>query len=235
LIRGLIGTAPVPVPPHVFALDGARLRYAAFERRNGDSHLREYRSVDLPVETFLPGALGGTLQESSGLRRALDQVLSEVGGPIDEGSLVVPDSWARISFTETGDLPRSDRARDELLRWKLRRAVPYRVEDLRVRYLEVPALAGQEEPRRVLVVFLLDALFRQIEGVFAAAGVRLGNVSNETLSLPHSISRGSCTARRKATAWSSPAAERRSSIDTRASHPGTPRKGSECRSSATSG
>lgn len=187
MISGLLGTTPVAVPPHVFAMDGARLCYAAFERNNGDSHLREYRCLDLPPETFLPGPLGGTLQESSGLRRALDQLLTEVGGGIAEGSLVVPDSWARISFVETAELPRSAKARDELLRWKLRRTVPYRVEDLRIRHLEVPALTGQEEPRRVLLVFLLDALFRQIEEVFAAAGVLLGSVSNETLSLLEAV------------------------------------------------
>jgi len=187
LISAILGSAPVPVPPHVFALDGERLRYAAFERSNGEAELCGYHAVDLAPDTFLPGQLGGSLREVSVLGEAIERLLGEVGGSVTEGSLVVPDSWARIGFAETGDLPRSARARDEVLRWKLRRLVPYRVEDLRVRYLEVPALSGQEEPRRVLCVFLLDALFGQIEDAFAARGVRLGSISNETLSLLEAV------------------------------------------------
>jgi hypothetical protein len=187
LISAILGSAPVPVPPHVFALDGERLRYAAFERSNGGAELRDYRAVDLAPDTFLPGQLGGSLREASLLGQAIEQLLGHFEGAVTEGSLVVPDGWARIGFAETGDLPRSARARDEVLRWKLRRLVPYRVEDLRVRYLEVPALSGQEEPHRVLCFFLLDALFRQIEDAFAARGVRLGSVSNETLSLLEAV------------------------------------------------
>lgn len=175
------------MPPHVFALDGERLRYAAFERSNGEPELSHYHGVDLAADTFLPGQLGGSLREASVLGEAIERLLGEVQGPVTEGSLVVPDTWARIAFAETGDLPRSAKARDEVLRWKLRRLVPYRVEDLRVRYLEVPVLSGQEEPHRVLCVFLLDALFGQIENLFAAHGVRLGSISNETLSLLEAV------------------------------------------------
>lgn len=187
MISAILGSAPVPVPPHVFALDAERLRYAAFERSNGEAELRDYRSVDLAPDTFLPGQLGGSLREASLLEQAIERLLGEVEGPVAEGSLVVPDAWARIGFAETGDLPRSAKARDEVLRWKLRRLVPYRVEDLRVRYLEVPALSGQEEPHRVLCLFLLDALFGQIEAAFGVHGVRLGSISNETLSLLEAV------------------------------------------------
>ena len=43
--------------------------------------------------------------------------------------------------------PAAPRERDEVLRWKLRRLVPFRVDELRVSAAEVAPLPGQEEPR----------------------------------------------------------------------------------------
>ena len=70
-----------------------------------------------------------------------------------------------------------------MLRWKLRRLVPFRVEDLRVAAAEVTPLAGQEEPRRVLLGFADEHLLAQLEEAFERAGVRLGQIASASLSL----------------------------------------------------
>ena len=58
---------------------------------------------------------------------------------VRDASLVMPDAWLRVTFTESGDLPSAADARDEVLRWKLRRLVPFRVDELRVGATEVDA------------------------------------------------------------------------------------------------
>ncbi len=183
MIEPLFGLTAAAVPPHVFAMDGRALRYGAFGAAAGAIELREYHRQELPAELFNEGPLGGSLREASALKVLLRQLLDRVSAPVREASLVVADSWLRVSFTEVGELPRKAAARDEVLRWKLRRLVPYRVEDLRLTAREVAPLAGQAEPRRVMLGFAAEQLLAQIEGAFAEHGVRLGQISNESLSL----------------------------------------------------
>jgi hypothetical protein len=149
--------------------------------------------VRLPDGLVPGGPLGGVLHDPGPLRETLAQLLQEVGVRIGEASLVLPDAWLRVAFAEVGTLPRNPEKLDELLRWKLKRLVPFRVEELRLTAVEVPALAGQEEPRRVLLCFGIEALLAQLEAAFAAQGVRLGQIvpaSLATAAAAHEVTGG---------------------------------------------
>jgi hypothetical protein len=173
----------VPAPPHVFSLDGERLRYGQILRDRHGFRLRAYREAALPRDPFQHGPLGGPLRDPAAFRELVAGMVKAVPGGVREASLVLPDSWLRVTFTESGDLPQEAAAIDEVLRWKLRRLVPFRVDDLRVDATEVSPIPGQEEPRRLLLGFAVEQLLVQVEESFAAAGVRLGKISNASLSL----------------------------------------------------
>jgi hypothetical protein len=179
----VLGLAPVPAPPHVFALTGARLRYAQLGRDRHGFRCRALREAALPRDAFLSGLLGGPLRDPAAFQNTVGSLLRSVPGSVREASLVIPDAWLRVAFAESGDLPRTAEQRDEVLRWKLRRLVPFRVDELRVSAAEVPPLPAQEEPRRLLLGFAIEQLLAQIEDAFAAHGVRLGRISNASLSM----------------------------------------------------
>lgn len=183
-IESALGFDPVPSPPHVFSLDGERLRYGQFARDRHGFRLRVFRERPLPRDPFQHGPLGGPLRDPMGFRTLVGELVKAIpGGGVREASLVLPDAWLRITFTESGDLPSSADALDEVLRWKLRRLVPFRVDDLRIGATEVSPVPGQEEPRRLLLGFAVEQLLAQVEEAFTAAGVRIGQVSNTSLSL----------------------------------------------------
>jgi hypothetical protein len=173
----------VPSPPHVFSLDGEKLRYGQFAHDRHGFRLRAFREAALPRDPFQHGPLGGPLRDPLGFRELVAGMVKAIPGGVREASLVLPDPWLRVTFTESGDLPKTSEAIDEVLRWKLRRLVPFRVDELRVDATEVSAIPGQEEPRRLLLGFAVEQLLAQIEEAFAAAGVRIGQVSNTSLSL----------------------------------------------------
>ena len=171
------------MPPHVFSLDVESLRYAQILRDRQGYRVRGYRSALLPRDAFQSGLLGGPLRDPAGFEALVGGVVRGVHGGVRAASLVIPDAWLRVAFAESGELPRNAEQRDEVLRWKLRRLVPFRVDELRVSATEVAPLPRQEEPRRILLGFGIEQLLAQIEAAFAAHGVRLGYISNTSLSL----------------------------------------------------
>jgi hypothetical protein len=182
LFRAL-GLQAVPAPPHVFALEAGRLRYGRFLRASGGTlEFEEQRAVELPAGLFPPGVLGSPAADAEELERALGTLLEGVSARVDQASLVLPDPWLRLAFVETGELPRRAQ-REEVLRWKLKRMLPVRIEDLRLEAVPAPTLPTQQEPRRWLVGFALESLLAQLETVFAARRVWLGRITNESLAL----------------------------------------------------
>ncbi|HEX2251751.1 MAG TPA: hypothetical protein VHQ65_00615 [Thermoanaerobaculia bacterium] len=185
-----LGLAPVAPPPHAFAVDGAELRYAGFRRDGEVWALARTAAVPLAPDTFAQGLLGGPVKEPGVVRAAVESLLAEAGGPVREASLVVPDAWLRVAFTDVAELP-AGAAGDDVLRWKLKRLVPFRVDELRLSAVEVAPLPEQstEEPHRVLLGFAIEQLLAELEDAFEAAGVRLGRVTNAGLATLAALAR----------------------------------------------
>jgi hypothetical protein len=159
------------------------LRYGRFVQAGGTWELRELRRVELGAESFQSGLLGGPLREPALFGEKIAQLLAGLSTPVREGSLVLPDAWLRLTFIESGELPRAADARDEVVRWKVKRLLPFRVEDLRLGTAEVAPLPQQSEPKRLLVAYGLEALLAQLEEAFSKAGVWLGRITSESLAL----------------------------------------------------
>jgi hypothetical protein len=181
MLARLLGTVPVPVPPHAFEVDSNVLRYAGFSRRGGKLELERFAAAALPAETFQPGPLGGPLRGRESFDRALDEVLGQGEKKPIEGSLVLPDRWLRLLFTEL-EPELGLRPDDEVLRFKLKRLVPFRVDELRLRASVMPSFPGQEG-WRLLYAFGVEQQLRDLETAFAARGVRIGQIASRTLYL----------------------------------------------------
>ena len=183
----LLGLDPVPPPPHVFALDEGALRYGCFHHGAQGFVYEANQALEVPGGTFGDGPLGAPMRKPQNFSSLVDELIQGLTGPIKGASLVLPDSWLRLTFTEIAELPRKRQAREEVLRWKLKRLVPFRVEDLRVSATQVTPFPAQEQPIRLLIGFAIERLIAQIEEAFSAAGVELGRITNTTLALAASL------------------------------------------------
>ncbi len=184
----MLGTAPAAAPPHVFALDGEELRYASFHRSPQGWVFEASHRAFLPDELFGSGVLGAPMRDVRPFWELLSSFTAALPSPVKEASLVLPDDWLRLAFTESSPLPGGAASREAILRFKLSRLVPFRVEELRISATEVTPFPGQDEPLRLLLGFAIESLLTQLEDAFAGVSIELGQITNQTLSLLASLS-----------------------------------------------
>ena len=198
-IEAAVGFAPRPAPPHVFAIDDEAVRYACVDtsqrlREGVRPAIDRAIEVELPHQCFLEGPLGGPAREPQLLRDTIAAVVeraraADISAETEQerlpASLVLPDRWLRAVLTEDQVLPRSGTERQEALEWKLRSLVPFRVDELRVRAVPVDAVADYKA--QIILGFAIDLLLSQLESAFDAAGVNIGRINNESLSLANLV------------------------------------------------
>jgi len=180
----------VPVPPVVFALDRGQLAFAAFRRDGGRLALRELHAVPLPAGLFPSSSLGAPVADPAALDTAVAALVRRAGPRAPRASLVLPDAWARGMTLELDDLPRSADLMLEVLRFRLRKLVPFRVDELRLAAAPIERLAGQEEAARVLLLLAAENLCSALERALAAHGVRIGQLTNATLARLDAVAAG---------------------------------------------
>lgn len=174
----------------MFLLDERELVLAHFVRQSGPApELQAVRRRDLPADTFQEGALGGPLREPAQfhdvvaeLQQAAD---TATGAQVTAAALVLPDRWLRLTFAELEDVPRNSQQREEALRFKLRKQVPFRVEELRVRGARTGNGGGAST--RFLIAFGVERVLAQIEDSFRRAGIHIGMVTNASLGAVNGI------------------------------------------------
>jgi len=176
----LVG-GPQPLPPHGFTLDGERLIGASFRRETAGLRLVERHALALPAGALALGALGGPVISPDGLSAAVAELVGRFAHRPHPASLVLPDAWARGLVVELGDLPDDEEARTEVLRFRLRKLVPFRPEELRVVASPIAPVSGQEDPVRALLIYASEPLLAVLESAFDSAGVRLGQIVNASL------------------------------------------------------
>ena len=171
----------MPVPPAVFAVGRGQLAFAAFRREGGALALREMHAVPLPAGLFAASPLGAPVADPAALDAAVAGLVRRAGTRAPRVSLVLPDAWARGMTLELDDLPRAPDLVLEVLRFRLRKLLPFRVEELRLDAVSIERLAGQEEAARVLVLLAAENVCAALERALGAHGARVVQITNSTL------------------------------------------------------
>jgi Tfp pilus assembly PilM family ATPase len=108
---------------------------------------------------------------SSELTARLRELFDASGTRPGRVSLILPDNLAKISLLSLPERPASRKQLDELVRSKMRRAVPFKLDDARLSY---QVLAGAGREISVLVMLIRRALVERLEEALSAAGARPG-------------------------------------------------------------
>lgn len=152
------------------------------DRRKGAYFLAGQGRLELEDETLLPGLMNAPVGDAPKLLAAIRGALSKAGvESATKLSLALPDTMARVFLVDVKDLPASRSQADHMIRWRIKKSVPFKPEDSRIAWQPL----GEFEDGRmhVLVAITPERVVRSVEELLENAGYRVGLIDLTSLNL----------------------------------------------------
>lgn len=148
--------------------------------RHHRGRIESWAAGPLPEGAVQPAPLAENIANPGALQEALEHVLGMVADGLRRCVLIVPDLVARVALLEFDHLPERVEEAERLLRWRLKKDLPF---DVRQAVLSYQTQAGHASTREALVVVCLRGLLRQYEECLERLGVQPGWVTLSTLAV----------------------------------------------------
>jgi hypothetical protein len=171
----LVTLLRTPPPLHAFAPGEGELVYGRLNSRH--NALVRVERAPLPEEWFRLGPVGVLQIDRQMFAGCLNVLVGRLDKVPKQASLVVPNAWIRSVVLETGELPQPRDEAEEVVRWRLKKLLPCRPEDVRLDFVQT------NEEGRILVVLALDRPLATVEEVFSAAGIQIGRIEPAAVAL----------------------------------------------------
>src|SRR5579875_3398052 len=112
----------------------------------------------------------------------LSRFASARGGKLESGrngtAVIIPDYAVRMAILDFEELPAGESERAALVRFRLRKSVPFPIDEAQVSY---SIQSSEPERIEVLVVAIARPILEEYESVFTLAGYRVGLVTPSSL------------------------------------------------------
>lgn len=166
----------MPHPPLVVEIASDHVAAARWGKRHG--HLEAAAVEPLPLGSVMPSTIETNVAQPDAVRAALRRVFSRVPPGHAPIALLVPDFVVRVFILPFDNLPRrADEARS-LLRWRLKKSVPFDVEETVVSWTRQ---TGRDGSLEVVIAVARQQIVREYEQIAESLGAHPGVVLGSTL------------------------------------------------------
>src|ERR1700680_1852863 len=165
--------------PHPAVVCEISAEYVAAARWN-----RSGASIEaFAVEPLPPGAIGATAVETNlldpaAVRNAVNKVFSRLQARKQDAALLVPDAVIRVFVLHFDVFPRSASEALPLLRWRLKKSVPFEAEETVISFMRQ---APREDGVDVVTALARLRILREYEQLVESVGMSPGVVMSSTL------------------------------------------------------
>jgi type IV pilus assembly protein PilM len=172
--NGGVGSWLASAPASV-ALDitAARVLAVAVADQGGARVITAYASEPLAAGVVTPALNAPNIHDERAVVAAIEAALQQVGRT-RRIALVLPDSIAKVSLLRFEKVPPKAQDLEQLIRWQIRKAAPFRIEDAQLTWQPGTALPGGG--REYLVTLARRDIIHAYEHACTAAGVHAGVV-----------------------------------------------------------
>jgi Tfp pilus assembly PilM family ATPase len=168
-------------PPPTAAVEIAAHHVAAatIDVRGGRPVVSSHAAEQLPPGAIVPALSVSNLRDRPAVAGALARVLDEIGRPRKVG-LIVADPVAKVSLVRFAHVPPRRQDLDQLIRWQVRKAAPFSIDEAQVSYVSgLHASDGQE----FVVTLAKREVIEEYEALAAACGAYAGIVDLSTFNV----------------------------------------------------
>jgi len=174
-------------PPSVAVeIGSAQVAAATVDRRGGRAVVSAHIAEALADGALVPSLTANNVQDRAAVMRILARVLDHVGRPRRIG-LIVPDVAAKVSLVKFEQVPPRTADLDQLVRWQVRKAAPFPIEEAQVSY--APGLKTAEG-QEFIVSLARRSVVEEYEGLCAEAGAQAGIVDISTFCVINAVLAG---------------------------------------------
>jgi type IV pilus assembly protein PilM len=164
-----------PHPPLAVEIATDRVAGARLSRTGG---LDGFAVETLPPGSVVPSAVETNLINSAAVKNAFESVCSRLRAKNEDIAILIPDPVIRVFVQHFDEFPRSPQEAIPMLRWKLKKSVPFEVEETLISYMrQAPREGGVD------VVTALGRLriVREYEALAENLGLTPGVVLSSSL------------------------------------------------------
>ena len=182
LFSELFAATPVPAAIEISA---RRVNALSLSGHGSPRTISAHASAPLPDGLVTPTLNAVNIQDAPSLVATLKSVADHLSPRPRRVALVLPDTVAKVSLLRFEKVPESSHDLDQLIRWQVRKAAPFRIEDAQVSWSDSgPAEGGGRE---YLVVLARRDIIESYERACEAAGLYAGLVDIVTPNLVNAV------------------------------------------------
>jgi len=153
--------------PHVACEISADTVVAARVSQRGDG-LEAFTARDLPKGAVAPDLTQANVLQADSLRQAISAAMGEVAGRARDVVLIVPDASVRVVLLDFETLPDKREEAEAVVRFRLKKSLPFDVDKARVSYQVQPGAGGKE--LKVIAAVGLASIMDEYEAAFRDSG-----------------------------------------------------------------
>jgi Tfp pilus assembly PilM family ATPase len=172
-------------PSAAVEISARRVTAAVVGQQSGTYVVSGYAGEPLPAGAVEPGLNAANVHDAAALTATIRSVLDKLPSRPRRIALVLPDSVGKLSLLRFEKIPQKVQDLDQLIRWQVRKAVPFRIEDAQVAW--VPGVALSDGGREYVVTVARRDIVESYERACEAAGAHPGIVDLATMNLMNAV------------------------------------------------
>lgn len=173
--RSAIGSWFVsPPPPAAIEISSRRVSVVAMTSHGSSRTITGQSSELLPDGLVTPALNGVNVHDPAALAGAVRSAVERITPRLRKAALILPDTVAKVSLLRFEKLPAKMQELEQLVRWQMKKAVPFRIEEAQLSWVEGGRKDGPG--REYLVLAARRDIIHGYEQACDAAGVHTGIV-----------------------------------------------------------
>ena len=178
----LFATRP---PLAALQIDARRVVAVGAAEQGGKLAVAGYASQLLPAGAVTPALNAVNVHDAAALSGAIRIALDQLSPRPRKVALVLPDAVGKVTLVRFDKVPPRAADLEQLIRWQVRKAAPFRIEDAQVAW--APGAAPPAGGREFLVTAARRDVVESYESACDAAGAHAGLVDLASLNIVNAV------------------------------------------------